>query len=61
MDERTREFLETITAMLREQFSPETCTGYLNKMVQHLDTFYEDVVSELVDKKKKCENDIEGT
>lgn len=60
MDKRTREFLEKISTMLREQFSADMSAVYLNKMIEHLETFYEDVESELVDKKNKCENDIEG-
>lgn len=60
MDQRTRDFLATITTMLRQHFSAETSSGYLNKLIEHLEQFYEDVVAELVDKKKKCENDIEG-
>lgn len=47
--------------MLREQFSADMSAVYLNKMIEHLETFYEDVVSELVDKKRKSESDIEGT
>lgn len=60
MDQRTRDFLATITTMLRQHYSVETSSGHLNQLIDHLGQFYDDVVAELAEKKKKCENDIEG-
>lgn len=60
MDEHTRKFLDLITSMLREQFSSEASAGYLNELIDHLKTFYEDVVSELEARKEKREADIKS-
>lgn len=60
MDEITQRFLEIVKPKLQEQFSTDKCSMYLNKMVEHLETFYNDVVYELELKKERAMNKIEG-
>lgn len=60
MVEVTHGFLQEISQMLRKQYAPDISGNYLFKMVDHLETFYEDVKDELKEKELKIQDEIEG-
>lgn len=61
MNATTQNFLEVFTPKLDELFDKELSSVYLNSMNEHLQTFYNDVLSELEIKQDAMTKRIEGT
>lgn len=60
MDARTRSFLAKFKDNLDSLFSKELSTVYLEKMEDHLETFYEDVNDELETKRINMAKKVDG-
>lgn len=60
MNETTYNFLGVFTPKLDELFDKELSSVYLNSMNEHLQTFYDDVLSELQTKENTMSKRIEG-
>lgn len=60
MNATTHDFLSEFTPKLAELFHPDLSVAYLDQMNDHLQTFYNDVLSELGTKQTKMLGRIDG-
>lgn len=60
MNATTHDFLVEFTPKLEKLFPKQLSSGYLDSMNEHLQTFYNDVLTELGNKQEAMSNKIEG-
>lgn len=54
------EFLQNISNRLIVYYKADLSMVYLHKMVEHLKTFFDDIIAELDEKSTKIRDEIEG-
>lgn len=54
------DFLQTISNRLMRYYKADVSSGYLERMTDHLKTFFDDIIGELEDRSSTLQSQIEG-
>lgn len=55
------DFLNTISSRLVHYYKADVSSGYLERMTDHLKTFFDDIIGELEERSTALRQQIEGT